>query len=485
MNGESKIIPFDKLQCKHKARANPDSIFALGHSIFIQGAAERLSRFFALVDDEFFRLSEQAENSALQLYYFNCMRYFRCHRETVQKQYLGGLTEVYESFWHDNPLPRFIGFEQSVGTDANTAMLEGEILEETLAINGMIEKGNSLFRKELYALDRRFMVMLGKPQQKIERNPVSPAVLCWMLSSAVEGMAMDIMVKILVYKLFDKELLTSFGSVYREMNAQLARIGVCPALPRIKSMRHHPTKDDTLSADYSRSLNNEAKKKLGMRCGLGIGSSMGRPKAETIEVRQKFSHAPSIRIRPNSANSKEVSWILYIIREACRVLASERSRLILEQRPNEARRVGVSPENAVNDRYLENVVDRVGMIFSDLLEDPNLSASIKVLLTQLQIPILKLAIFDTTFFDKKNHPARMLINSLARAGMIAEIGRDIENPVYFKIESIIDRVQKTLSHDPGFFSALLEEFATFMALEHRRVALLKDVRNQMICPAVF
>ena len=140
MNGESKVIPFEKLQSRQNVRFSPNSIFALGRSIFVQGVAERLTRFFASIDDELFRLSEQADNNALQSQYFNYMRYFRCHRGLVQEQYLGGLTSVYEAFWRKMPLPHF-GPEKTPGSDIDLTLLEDESLEESLAINGMIENG--------------------------------------------------------------------------------------------------------------------------------------------------------------------------------------------------------------------------------------------------------------------------------------------------------------------------------------------------------
>jgi len=63
-----------------------------------------------------------------------------------------------------------------------------------------------------------------------------------------------------------------------------------------------------------------------------------------------------------------------------------------------------------------DVVDIVTMIFDTIAEDANLPLPIQVLLARLQLPVLKIALVDKGFFSDRAHPARQLLNAIARAG---------------------------------------------------------------------
>src|SRR3569623_554130 len=62
------------------------------------------------------------------------------------------------------------------------------------------------------------------------------------------------------------------------------------------------------------------------------------------------------------------------------------------------------------DPVHDNTIDVIGMIFEFILDEPSIPQLVKLLLIQLQIPILKVAIVDKEFFTHKRHPARRLLN---------------------------------------------------------------------------
>lgn len=458
MNGESKVIPFETLQSRRTARQSPNSIFALGRTIFIQGVAERLGRFFALVDDELFRLSVQADDGALQSLYFSHMRYLRCQRAAVREHYLLGLTKVYEAFWRKMPLPHF-GSAQTTAPNAGLGLLESDTLEKSLAVNGMIEKGGALFRKELYALDKRFMAMLGKPESPIEVNPVSPLVLCRSFSLTIDSLLLDIKIKLLVYKLFEKEILATFGSVYHELNAQMIRAGFYPSLPQAKF------------TNRQRMANNGEGFDAGLDPGLdSLGLARLQLDASRVCVRTSRLSSQA-RKKPTTAGPTDTPCIESLLREADRLIRSGDMVLTDEQmkRLVAARRAGFYdiPGRQASYPRLEDVVGMVGMIFAGILEDPLLPAPIKALLSGLQIPVLKIAMTDPTFIAEKNHPVRILLNSLAQAGSRVGKGLELERSVYRKISLIVDQTIKGFEREPGLFYQLLEDFTTFMAIEYR------------------
>ena len=120
------------------------------------------------------------------------------------------------------------------------------------------------------------------------------------------------------------------------------------------------------------------------------------------------------------------------------------------------------------DCDVEDVIDMVGMVFVYILQDRHLPATVKAVLAKLQIPILKVALLDRAFFAKKNHPARLLLNSLAQAGMGLDGGAEADGPVYQKIEAVVGLIVAEWDRNVGLFYELLGDFTAFMALEYRR-----------------
>ena len=87
------------------------------------------------------------------------------------------------------------------------------------------------------------------------------------------------------------------------------------------------------------------------------------------------------------------------------------------------------------------------------LEDRNLAAPIKGLIARLQIPILKVAMLDKSFFSKGGHPARKLLNEVANASLgwvPSDPNGDVErDPFYFKIETLVARIIDEFVDDVG------------------------------------
>ncbi len=117
----------------------------------------------------------------------------------------------------------------------------------------------------------------------------------------------------------------------------------------------------------------------------------------------------------------------------------------------------------------EDVINIVGMLFDYILNDRNLAIPMKALISRLQIPFVKLAILDKSFFEKTSHPARQLLNELSSAGIgwssAAELKRDAR---YNKIEAIVLRVLNGFTDDVEIFEPLVEDLRAFLKQEEKR-----------------
>jgi len=128
---------------------------------------------------------------------------------------------------------------------------------------------------------------------------------------------------------------------------------------------------------------------------------------------------------------------------------------------NQVAEVAGQPVN-LND--VDNgIIDVVSMLFEFILDDENLPAAAKAEIARLQILI------DKEFFSTQGHPARVLLNVLARAGMgLDESSQNENNPVTAQIKQAVEKVITAFEDDVSIFTQVLEEFNIFLDEQHER-----------------
>lgn len=107
----------------------------------------------------------------------------------------------------------------------------------------------------------------------------------------------------------------------------------------------------------------------------------------------------------------------------------------------------------------EDVIDIVSMLFDFILDDPTVPDRTKALLARLQIPMVKVAMLDKSFFSSRQHPARQLLNQLAQTTMMATgDSAQIQEELYRNTARAVDRVLQEFENDVTVFESVLEEF---------------------------
>lgn len=116
--------------------------------------------------------------------------------------------------------------------------------------------------------------------------------------------------------------------------------------------------------------------------------------------------------------------------------------------------------NAIDGR----TIDFVEMLFGAFLRDENVSIAVKSLLLELQIPLIKVAMLDSQFFQNDKHAARRMLDTVAHLGIGIE---DEENTLHKTILLIIEQLQAT-------FEQNLKSFNTALTALNRLVTIEKD-----------
>jgi hypothetical protein len=112
-------------------------------------------------------------------------------------------------------------------------------------------------------------------------------------------------------------------------------------------------------------------------------------------------------------------------------------------------------------------VDALSEVFDYVFNDDSIPTQLKVIIGRLQIPVLKAAMLDREFFFKPDHPARKLVDALARAAVEWTPEKGPEDPLYVRIENTVQRVLTEFEEDLDLFISLLHDFENFL-FEHEQ-----------------
>ncbi len=106
-----------------------------------------------------------------------------------------------------------------------------------------------------------------------------------------------------------------------------------------------------------------------------------------------------------------------------------------------------------------DTIDLVGMLFDHLLSEHRPNSTSHGLLSKLQVPLMKVALGDKSFFTRRDHSARQLLNSIAETSSYWIEDDEADRPVVEKMQLVVDRVVKEYDDDVGVFSSLFEDLS--------------------------
>jgi uncharacterized protein DUF1631 len=119
-------------------------------------------------------------------------------------------------------------------------------------------------------------------------------------------------------------------------------------------------------------------------------------------------------------------------------------------------------------------IDVIALLFDYIFRDPSIPESLRDLFGRLQVPILKAALLDRTFFSDKKHPARRLLDHLAAAAIGATSDEGYRAGFELVAAGVIDEVCRDFKVDFAVFEVADARLQEFLDAEQRRAASLLD-----------
>lgn len=451
-----------------------------------------LGDVFDKADDTFFEYAEKAGNDKDKDVYIETMRQLRLNRKDIERNFYQQLNLLFKKLPHSCDSDGTM-LEAVVSLDS-LSLLANDDLEMNVALDGMVSKAKNKFAEKIYHLNTRMEAVLHHTHIKItdKNNPFHPQQVCEAFNTASQVVHCDIKNRLVLYKLFDKFVVSDYDVVLDTINAVMADAGVLPDLkgtPKLASVRrrsqasktegNQDNASETTSEDSKESVAKQAANEFFGQLQTLLSSVRNVPTVTDMVSGPIGSGAANAREMSNSELFSMLSRLQQVQPQGEDVINGKITlpkvnvrgvvSNMLRQRESQQgpERVGQTDSDVIN---------LVSMLFDFILDDDNLPVPVKALLGRLQIPYLKLAIQDYGFFSRSGHPARKLLNELARAGIgLNEDPDHLQRDMVFKkIQSTAQRILSEYQEDSSLFEELLHDFGQFMQTEVRRSQMIEQ-----------
>ena len=448
----------------------------------LQGAGAALLEF-----------AERAQSSAIQAHFFDAIALIQKRRGDIERGFRQEINEGFLVLGRTGPIGGRA--EDSSALDGvELSLVEPDEMEESVAVENLISRGNADYFPDLYALSQRLGYIYGSDALTNDLIPAGPHHLVHSFRRSIEVLDIEVKVKVVLYALFDRFVLRHAKGLYSALNTQLIAAGVLTNLKPVPIRRDQPDSGRTngspggspdVVAPPAEPPDSAEPQALGTeifdaivelmsrRRPVGAGKSGGgrAPAASSPAQSQaqqralldaisslQVNHTPE-KISASIAEAPQFPALevdTAFIERVKQTLSQEREEVLRSVDPDK-----VSPMDA-------DLIDLIGMLFEYMLNDPVLPNVAKALISHLHTPYLKVALIDRRLLVDSQHPARRLLDQMVEAGSLWVEEGNPSRGLFPTMQQVVDRVLQEFNKDVGLFEELLQFLEERMRDQQRR-----------------
>ncbi|MCD9027103.1 DUF1631 domain-containing protein [Luteimonas sp. BDR2-5] len=428
-----------------RVRRSLDDALALVSSALEPLLATMVTEF----EQELFRLADQARNPGLESGYMHALRAFRLNRADLLPHFLLAMEAALAGLRTPPASAHPPGIAESgLGGFGALRLVEDAVMDESTVLREIASRQEGRASLSLHLLGQRFGVLAASPAFDAEHIPLGPQCLCRAIQTSATALDIEHDARLLLYRIFDRVVMSGYATILEQLDAALAQSGVLPALTYVP-MRTRATPVDNGAAPVAAG---------------GDAGTAARPQAAATAARtraQAHSDAPHRpftawgdaseapapgdgedhesayrrlqqlmsgrrellrKLRPQEGRlgpppqqlpTRDVTDALHRLQAqpgsmAARSLAEIKQSLLAQARQRSGEAATLAPQD-------EDAFELLSLLYGHLEEEIRSEAPSATLIRELQIPMLRVALQDHSFFTRQRHPARELLNTVAES----------------------------------------------------------------------
>ncbi|KAF0807943.1 hypothetical protein A6D6_00333 [Alcanivorax xiamenensis] len=432
-------------------------------------------------DDMLFNMAEAKTDSERDRY-FDAMRELRLQRRALETGFHEGIVALFNELGRAREPVQDApghGFE-------SLTLVQNDELEISVALDNLARRARNGCEEALALLCHRLEYLFeGKVAISEKNNPLEPRQLASCFADGVLRLSLDIRARLIVLKLFERVVMDQASALVEQANRTLAEAGVLSELASAPVARHRGRSSAGTEASGQASDASSTSSDSGLLSELlallrgpaRTASSEPLDRSGLATLLDGVAHRDGVPVtldQPVRAVSRDdlMQVLSRLQREGQGRSGREQPRGLRESLARELGQRRDAPVVPALDQADDDLINLVAMLFDFILDDEALPADVKALIGRLQIPLLKVAINDNGFFGDDGHPARALLNTLARAGAQWDPQQGTGDELYQRIRRAVYTVIDHYDQDDGLFARLQEEFDEYFCEQDTRARRL-------------
>ena len=445
-------------------------------------------------EQHLFKLAEQARSNEVQQHCFEVLREVKRSRGDLTPRFLIGL-EASLATIQDERVHGMLGDGPKTGELSLVTEID---IDEAGILNEIATRAEIRNSLPIFLLGQRFGVIAGRPAFDAETLPVGPHALCRILRDVAGCFNIGEQDRVLFYRQFERVALPQTHLLLEALNNYLIQQKVLPTLTFVPVRAHKMAMDEV---DHQQHTSTEPRQQTPTKAqaapatpappppspaqGTPPTAAAGGSDTEMFEtLRQLLGGRRSLlgklgASQPGkgayTATKSDVQTVLGMLqsRPASATVnnGKAKARTIRQVKQDllaQLRRVAPGDAAPQLEEEDSDAIDLVGLLFDNLMQDVRPNSPAAELLTRMQVPLLRVALQDKSFFTKREHPARQMLANIAETGA-QWVGEDeVDRGLIDKMRVLVDRVNHDFDGDPGMLSGMVNDLGSHLQLVQRK-----------------
>lgn len=463
-----------------------DPMLAACRDLAIQLLSQSLEGFFIKLEQTYLELADKTHDRNLRDTYFAARAEMQKKRALLADEFRVCFIEAFNArlLHNQNQAEQAkAAFYKVNAPETKLALVANEEYEENLSATNLAQALKSDGGEELLQLEQRFATLMSPDEANA--NPMSPEAICEAFLTACRQLESGLDARLVALKSFEKELSGQVAQVYRSVNQFLIQQHVEPVALRPRGigqsaaqreMPSSPGVEQTSLPPPQRPESGgakvaEAAADVSPVLADGMASAVLPQLAAHFSALEQFEFGEAEAIVP--AVQSPPAWMDFLSALQRRGVPAgqvvESGATQLAQDPLAGRNMVAMLRATPWAKKLPQVdgmtLDLVALLFEHMFNDARLPATIKGLIGRLQIPVLKVSMLDASFFSRKNHPARRLLDCIADAALDAPDKMEAGDQRFEKLATVVAWVVAHFDDNVEIFELALQELEAYLSSE--------------------
>jgi hypothetical protein len=445
---------------------------------------EALEKMSGELTDQALKKVKREEQQAL----LEAVSIIRQHKDDIQTKFKRGFSDVFERRMFNKPENSNLPGSE----DGELSLVDDSIIKDQITVHRLVNRAKSrLDPDEVLGIRARLAALVERDWFEEDQHPVSPEVIFEALKCALSEVTPLTEVRTALLDAFEPYVSANLNAVYSGVNIRLKTGRILPKIrPRVQTIgrnagaRKDPSDakselagEDMMSvpSEYANALAD-----LGWQGANGMepGQAMSVPMA--AEMFERLAH--QIASGQTSARFQAAKLLadptMFGVADlplpaAQPPLLGALASLQAEsqhQVPLSAQLLGeLSSEARDKGTPLDQVtVEIVSLIFDYIYADRRLADPVKQQLLRLQVVAIKAALLDRSFFARRQHPLRHLIDVITETACDPEMDDSNESPLVAEINLIVSDLISGFDRDLAIFDQARDRLGHFAISENER-----------------